>query len=89
MARFLSTDDKALSVVFDTDAAGNVTSDPTVIVAASAANTTGEALALNDLLGVVVRKAAANPKPLTTSMRKISQQTFDQSRRRMEEAKQK
>ncbi|MEM6574617.1 MAG: hypothetical protein AAF736_10125 [Pseudomonadota bacterium] len=80
VAKFFTTDDKALGFVFETDAAGNVISEPSVILAASSLNTPGERDSQASLLGVL---AAQKSRPLTIPMRKVQPQTFQQMRERL------
>ncbi len=79
VARFPSTDDKTLGVVFETDAAGNIISELTPVVIASALNTEGETAALGSFLQEAARKAARAPA-LTIPMTRVPQHTFEQMR---------
>ncbi|MDJ0657202.1 MAG: hypothetical protein QNJ40_23785 [Xanthomonadales bacterium] len=80
VAKFFSTDDKALGFVFETDPNGNVISDPSVILAASSLNTEGERSSQAGLLGVIANRKS---KPLTIPMRKVRPHTFEQMRERL------
>ncbi|MEM9531457.1 MAG: hypothetical protein AAGA23_11095 [Pseudomonadota bacterium] len=80
VVRFQPTDDKALGVVFDTDAAGNMLSDPDVVLLASVLNTEGERASQAALLGLISGKRS---RPLTMPLRRVPRHTFAQLRERL------